>query len=487
MSQTATGTGTLAQQLHASPAVAQAIDQIIDDVVRAQSQITAVRGPSDSTAELRYIEMLKDSCSVRGKSKLFFDYIGSGLGNGPFVELADGSVKLDMICGIGVHFFGHSDPEGMRTALRAAMGDTPMQGNLQQNAEATEFARVIVEQASKGSNLKYAFLSNSGAMANESALKVCFQKAAPASRVIAFDGCFMGRSVTMCQIGDSSGNRAGVPLSTLVDYLPFYDPAKGDASIDETVDLLKKYIARYPGQHAALIVELTQGEGGFNSAPREFFVRLMETARDAGIPVWDDEVQTFGRTGEMFAYQTLNLGEYIDVVTIGKMSQVCACLYTEAFNPRPGLLSGTFIGSTMSLQVGLNYITRLRDGDYYGPNGKIAAHRTRFIEGVRALADAHPEWFGPALDKHGHPMDGYDIVGGLGGMMRFTPFGGRKAPVTELLHTLFREGVIAFYCGHDPYHIRFLPPLGVMELSHWDAVFEVVERSLAKVAENHVS
>jgi 4-aminobutyrate aminotransferase-like enzyme len=52
---------------------------------------------------------LQEFAADRG-GKLFYDYIGSGIGNGPLVELADGSVKYDFITGIGVHYFGHSHP-----------------------------------------------------------------------------------------------------------------------------------------------------------------------------------------------------------------------------------------------------------------------------------------------------------------------------------------------------------------------------------------
>src|SRR5690606_30775571 len=103
--------------------------------------------------------------------------------------------------------------------------------------------------------------TNSGAMANESALKVCYQKNAPASRVIAFSDCFMGRSVTMAQIGDSAAGRVGIPLTTQVDYVPFYDPDLGEESTRNSVAFLQRYIERYPGQHACFVMELVQGEG----------------------------------------------------------------------------------------------------------------------------------------------------------------------------------------------------------------------------------
>ncbi len=93
---------------------------------------------------------------------------------------------------------------------------------------------------------------------------------------------------------------------------------------------------------------------------------------------------------------------------------------------------------------------------------------------MRSLAHKHPEWFPQTHMFH-------DIAAGYGGMMRFTPFAGKKERVLKLCNVLFEEGVIAFYTGHGPYHVRFLPPLGVMEESDWDRVFEIVERSLSIV------
>ncbi len=481
-STTTAAPATKSAQLHASPIVEQAIDRAIDEMRKVQSGINAVRPPLNEELAGRYRELLAQASEVRGKSKLFFDYHGSGLGNGPFVELADGSVKMDLICGIGPMFFGHSNPEVTRITMRAAMSDIILQGNLQMNEDSTDLSNLLVEEASGSSKLAHVFLTNSGCMANESAIKICYQKHAPASRVIAFENCFMGRSVTMSQIGDNDGNRVGIPLSTLVDYLPFYDAERGAESTCEILGQLDKLIARYPGQHACFIFELVQGEGGFNSAPREFFVALMERCKKAGIAVWCDEVQTFGRTGAMFAFDLLKLGEYVDVCTIGKLSQVCACLYSKDYNPKPGLLSGTFIGSTVAIQAGHYMLDTLRRGKYYGPDGAIAQHHKRFVAGIEDMASRHPEWFGPILDHNGNEMKRIKVAGGLGGMMRFTPFGGRKDPVNKFMFNLYDEGVLSFYCGHGPFHIRFLPPLGVMKLEQWDSAFEVVERALARTA-----
>jgi 4-aminobutyrate aminotransferase-like enzyme len=74
------------------------------------------------------------------------------------------------------------------------------------------------------------------------------------------------------------------------------------------------------------------------------------------------------------------------------------------------------------------------------------------------------------------------VVAGHGGMMRLTPFGGNKEKIGKLLNNLFEDGVIAFSCGHGPYHLRFLPPVGVMKPEHFGPVFEIMEKSFARTA-----
>ncbi|MGD9690643.1 MAG: aminotransferase class III-fold pyridoxal phosphate-dependent enzyme [Phycisphaerales bacterium] len=469
-----------------SPVVRAAIEAIVAEVRARSAAITDVRGPVSPQATQDYEALMKRAADVRGRA-LLYPYLGSGAGNGALVELADGSVKWDMICGIGVQFFGHSDPDLISAALRGATSDTVMQGNLQGNADQYEFAELLVSHARKRSRLAHLYFATNGVMANENALKICCQKAAAsnasgsgAPRVLAFRDCFMGRSVTMSQIGDSAANRVGLPLSTLVDYVPFYDPIAADElgqarHIDSILARVQEYIDRYPRQHACFIFELVQGEGGFNTAPREFFVELMRLCRSAGVPVWDDEIQTFGRTTSLFAYESMNLGEYVDVLCVGKLTQVCATLWTPEFNPGPGLLSGTFTGGAVPYAVGKRVVERLAASDSFGDSGRFARHHRAFAEQVQRLAQAHPAWFprSPRIK---------DIVGGTGGMMRFSPFGGDKDKIMKACKTIFEEGAIVFYCGHGPYHIRMLPPLPVFDEKDWPRVFACVERGLARVA-----
>ncbi|MEY4821224.1 MAG: hypothetical protein RLY72_876 [Planctomycetota bacterium] len=477
MTTTLTASQTVGSALHSSPAIDAAIRTIRHEVEAKQRELTGAR-PARAELKETLDRWLKRATEVRGRSPLY-PYLGSGVGNGPLVELIDGSVKWDLINGIGVHMFGHGDPELIEASIRGSLSDLIMQGNLQFNADAIEFGEFLANEAARSSRMKHCFITNSGCMANEAALKLCQQKTNAAPRIIAFQDCFMGRSTTMSQIGDTSAYRQGIALNILVDYLPFFDAEMGvQRSIDMTLWHLEQLIHRYPGQHCCLIAELVQGEGGFNAAPREFFVGLFEAAKKAGIPIWDDEVQSFGRTESMFCFERLDLGQYIDVVTVGKITQACACLYTADFNPKAGLLSGTFAASTSAFATGLSILRRLQSGGYYGPDGKNAKLFAAFKQHADAFVAEHPEWFTPVTNTLGRTNRNF--VAGTGGMMRLTPFGGSREKIGKLLNNLFEDGVIAFSCGHGPYHLRLLPPIGVMKPEQFTPVFEIMAKSFAR-------
>lgn len=463
--------------LAADPQIAQHIEAIMTRVRQSQSALTGARA-ADPARKDSFANAMQRTAAVRGRGPIM-PYLGTGNGNGPLVELLDGSVKWDMLNGIGVHMFGHGDPRMIQAALRAGLSDLCMQGNLTSNQDSVAFTEFLTAEAARSSRMAHCFVSNSGCMVNEAALKVCMQKTQGAPPIIAFQDCFMGRSITMSQIGDTAAYRQGLPLSTLVDYMPFYDPLMGARCTEMAVWHLKQYIHRYPGQHACFVMELVQGEGGFNTAPREFLLALMETCKAAGIPVWDDEVQSFGRTESMFCFERLDLGQYIDVITLGKMSQACACLFTAEMNPKPGLLSGTFTASTSALHVGIEALRIMQSGGYYGADGKNARLHAAFREHAGKLIAKYPQFFTPVRDAFGRASTQY--VGGTGGMCRITPYGGDKDRIMKLLQAMFEDGVMAFYCGHGPYHVRMLPPVGVMEPEHWAPVFEIMGRTLERL------
>lgn len=458
------------------PDVSAAVTTLVSALQRHQATITGIR-PADPGRAVVLKEALDRLESVRGRPG-FYPYMGSGFGRGPLVQLADGSVKLDLITGIGVHGFGHGDPDLVETAIRASLGDTVMQGNLQCNEEAVLFAEALLGAAQPGTELAHCFPCPTGALANENGLKICMQHRNGAPRVLAFDHNFMGRTISMSQIGDIPGGRAGMPLNTLVDYLPFYDIQDPEGSLQRTMDALELVLWRYPDQHACIVLELVQGEGGFTVATAEYVRPIAERCRAAGIPVWFDEVQSFGRTEQMFRFQALGLEEHADMVTVGKMSQVCATLYTEALNPKPGLLSATFLGGTVALAVGRRIIQRLVEGDAYGEDGRHAALFKTFEAGCHGIIERHPECFPVVETVCRTPKRPFPLVGGAGGMMRLTPYGGQLAPLKALLHRLYEQGVIAFSCGHGPYHLRVLPPVGVLQPADVEAFLEQIESAL---------
>jgi len=455
-----------ADLLRNDPRLQQARDLLQSTLRDHQSRLTGIR-PPQAGLESSYTEQLARFAEHRG-GQLFFPYLGSGLGRGSLVELADGSVKLDMISGIGVHGFGHSDPELLATGIDAALGDTVMQGNLQQNTESAQLAAEFVEMASlSGGALQHCFLTTSGAMANENALKLLFQKNHPAQRMLAFTHCFSGRTMATGQLTDRAKNRVGLPTFMPVDYLPFYDHRSPSTSLHHTLRTLEEHLERYPGAHAGMIMELIQGEGGYYSAPREFLEPLCATLRRHRISIWFDEIQTFGRTTHPFAFQHFDLEDFADIVTVGKLTQVCATLFTSEFVPQPGLISQTFTGSTASIFASLSILHRLRTGNFFGEGGRIMQIHHRFASHFEKLHQQHP-----------HLIAG---PWGIGGMVAFTPLDGSAAAGKKFLELLFRNGVMAFLAGAQPTRIRMLPPFGVITDEEIDDVCKIISKTLERV------
>ena len=160
----------MADQLRADPRVKQAEELLLAALVEAQTKIEGV-SPAIPELETQSQAMLDRLAAARGGAT-YFPYLASGLGNGPWVELVDGSVKLDFITGIGVHGLGHSHPSLVQAVFRSALDDTVMQGNLQQHRTSVEMCERLVSLAQKqGAALDHCLLTTSGAMANENALK----------------------------------------------------------------------------------------------------------------------------------------------------------------------------------------------------------------------------------------------------------------------------------------------------------------------------
>jgi acetylornithine/N-succinyldiaminopimelate aminotransferase len=429
-------------QIRDSKAVQSQIDSLVKEVSTLSQSITGIRPPNPEFVA-NGKKYLDHTAQVRGRP-LVYSYIGSGAGRGAYVELEDGSVKLDLINGIGIHLFGHAHPRITAAAVRGGLCDIVNQGNLQPNREYSEILDLLTGFAAKNSKLKYGWLSTCGSMANENALKICRQKKSPARMVLSFKNAFAGRSTMMAELTDNPAYKQGLPEYHEILRLPFYE--KNDPqSTEKTLRILKEHVAKHEGNISTFCFEPMLGEGGYQAAPQAFFVPLLDFCKQNGIPVWADEVQTFTRTGEFFAFETLGLGSYVDVCTIAKTAQIGATLYTEEFNPKPGLISGTFSGSSAALTAGAEILKMLRDGNYLGPQGRIIEIHKKFIGMLNSLNETTCK---------GLVQD----AGGMGLMIAFTPLDGKKETVDKLLKKLFEKGLIAFSCGKDPVRVRFLVP-----------------------------
>jgi 4-aminobutyrate aminotransferase/(S)-3-amino-2-methylpropionate transaminase len=383
---------------------------------------------------------------------------------GAYLRLADGRRVLDWIGGIGVYAFGHGDRDLLETAALAGASAPVFQGHLLPGLEQLRLGKLLLRHASP--RLRHVWLSLSGAMANENALKLIWQKHAPADRIVCFAHGFAGRTTTMAELTDKPAFREGLPLRGVALHVPFFDPRARDP-IAASLAALDAHLARHPGQVAAMLFELVQGEGGIRTAPREFFVALMDRCRKAGIAVWVDEVQTYARTGELFAHRTLGLEDFVDVVTAGKALQGSAVLFHRAYNPKPGLVSGTYAGASVGMAVGARIIERLDAGGFLGPRGRVAKLGRRVLQRLTKLARA----------VRGAVSD----VDGIGAMWAFTAFDGSQAAIEAVIRAALDEGLLVFSAGARPARVRLLLPVNTTAAELTEGMAKL-ERALRRVA-----
>jgi len=454
----------IGQQIQDSSQVQTLVKNLVDEVTKINNQINGVRA-----AHPEHVENGKSEIDRAGKIRgrpLHYPYVGSGAGHGCYVELEDGSVKLDLINGIGIHLMGHANPRVMAATVRGSLSDIINQGNLQPNREYTRFLEKLVTAAGKRSRIKYGWLATCGTMANENALKLTRQKLSPARMLLSFKNAFAGRSTMMAELTDNPAYKVGLPDYNEMLRIPFYDK-KDPQSGEKTLRAMKDHVAKFEGNISAFSFEPMLGEGGYQAAPREFFLPLLEFCREKKIAVWADEVQTFSRTGELFAFETLDIGQYIDICTIAKTAQVGCTLYTEEFNPKPGLIAGTFSGSTPALSAGIEILDILHEG-YLGPNGRIQQIHKKFVGMLNELNETTCK---------GKLQD----AGGMGLMVAVTPYDGKKEQVDALLKRLFNNGMVAFNCGKDPIRVRFLIP-AIIEDKDIDVAKKIIEKSILEGA-----
>ncbi len=270
-------------------------------------------------------------------------------GSGCYLYGSDGREYLDLVAGIAVNALGYAHPD-LVTAEQAQAAKITHVSNLYYVEEQAELAERIASIAPDG--ITRSFFCNSGAEANEGALKLAVRYTGRTKIIAALDG-FHGRtSAAMGATGQKSIRASFGPLiSGAYEYFGFGD-------LESVKEMMNRDVA-------AFIVEPIQGESGVRTASAEFFRGVRDLCTDNGTLMVVDEVQTgIGRTGEWFGIQ--NYDVVPDIMTMAKAlgggTPMGAVASTDeiAGVMTPGIHGTTFGGNPLVCAAGCTVIDVMR-------------------------------------------------------------------------------------------------------------------------------
>ena len=249
----------------------------------------------------------------------------------------DGKEYIDFTAGIGVNALGYCDPE-WSAAVAGQAGKIQHMCNYYYCPENTALA----QELSQASGMAKAFFCNSGAEANECAVKIArkYGEKRGAYRIVTLENSFHGRTLTtLAATGQEGFHREFLPLTEGFLYAQAGDLEGIQALLDGSV--------------CAVMLEMVQGEGGVIPMDEGFVQGLAQLCREKDVLLLIDEVQTgIGRTGRFFAYQ--GYGVQPDVVTCAKGIAgglpMGACLVSERLGDilQPGQNGSTFGGNPIA-------------------------------------------------------------------------------------------------------------------------------------------
>jgi len=308
-------------------------------------------------------------------------------GRGSRVYDLEGREYLDFVAGIAVNTLGHAHPD-LVAAIQKQAQHLLHASNLYYTEPQVKLAKALVDH----SFAKKVFFCNSGAEANEAAIKLArryaHQKHGPDRyEIITMLNSFHGRTMaTLTATGQEKVQKGFEPLLPGFKYVPLNDfPGLEKALSAKT---------------AAVMLELVQGEGGVHVADRTYLKSLRELCQQHDVLLVFDEVQTgMGRTGTLFAYE--QLGVHPDIMTLAKGLgggvPIGACLATDevaaAFSP--GAHASTFGGNPLACAAALAVLRVLlegrvleqsrRMGDYLAKGLLDLKDRLHIVKDVRGL------------------------------------------------------------------------------------------------------
>lgn len=367
-------------------------------------------------------------------------------GRGTELWDSEGRRYLDFLAGIAVVSLGHAHPV-VAEALRT-QGETLLHvSNFFANQPATRAAAAIngLLRDATGQDGQ-TFLCNSGAEANEAAIKLARKFGGRGRhRVVSAFGSFHGRTLaTLAATGQPAKHEPFAPMPEGFRHVSFGDVSALEAAIDDTV--------------AAVLLETVQGEGGVVPATAEYLQAVRAVCDERGVLMMIDEVQTgLGRTGRWFGFQ--HAGIVPDVVTLAKALgngfPVGACWARSDVSAvfRPGDHGSTYSGTALAGAVVEAVIGELRRVDAPDLARRRGDHLRRRLSAMSGVEDVRGQ--------------GLLLAADLG------PDRDAKAVNAELL----RRGVVANAVNATS--LRFAPPLTVTE-AEIDEMADVLTAVLAE-------
>lgn len=370
-------------------------------------------------------------------------------GEGCRVWDADGKEYLDFVSGIAVNNVGHRHPRILAAIYQAA--DRLLHcSNLYHHEAQGLLARELVRL----SGMDRAFFCNSGAEANEAAIKLARRyaktKVDPGRyEIITAKNSFHGRTLaTVTATGQPKYHSGFEPLPAGFVYVPLNDVAALRAAINDAT--------------CAIMLEPIQGEGGVQPCTAEYLQAVRELCDEHGLLLILDEVQTgLGRTGTMFAFE--HYGIRPDIVTLAKALggglPIGATLATEdaAQGFEPGAHASTFGGNPLVTTVAYEVLRVLQEEEL---PARARAMGERLVSGLVELGREYPELLGGVRGKG--LLVGVEL----------------KVPGLPLVEAAMERGLLINVVGSNV--LRLIPPLVVSE-EEIDRALAILGRSLAAI------
>jgi len=287
---------------------------------------------------------------------------------GAYVWDDKGQKYLDLYGGHGVISVGHTHPDYV-SKLTAQLNKIGFYSNAVQNPLQSALAKKLGEVSDcENYNL---FLCNSGAEANENALKLASFKTGK-SRIIAFNNAFHGRTSAAVAVTDNKKINAPLNRQQKTTFLPL-----------NAIELVEQELQK--GDVAAVIIEGIQGVGGLDEGTTDFLKALEQSCKKHKVFLILDEVQSgYGRSGKFFAFQHHNIQP--DIITVAKGMgngfPVGGVLISDKIKAEFGMLGTTFGGNHLACTAALSVLEIIEKEKLISNVNMVYQH---FIEQVKSI------------------------------------------------------------------------------------------------------